>query len=58
MGNNWIKYVMTETDDLHDMSTEVYEELMDLDKEKAVKILDKIAEKARSIKADLLISKN
>lgn len=49
-----IKFIVSETTQLHDKVAEAYEALMDEENDEAVKVLDSIAEKARELKADLL----
>lgn len=49
-----IKYIMEETTAMHDEVTEVYEALMDKEHKEALVSLEKIAERVRTIKADLL----
>ena len=49
-----VNFIVTETTNLHDLTAEAYEALMDEENKEAVKVLDKIAEKARELKADLL----
>lgn len=47
-------FIVSETTQLHDMTTEVYEHMMDEENVEAIGVLDKIAEKVRMLKADLL----
>lgn len=49
-----IKFIVSETTELHNMVAEAYEALMDEENTEAVIVLDKIAEKTRALKADLL----
>ena len=49
-----VKFIVTETLQMHDMVTEAYEALIDEEDKEAVIILDKIAEKTRMLKSDLL----
>jgi len=50
-----IKFIISETTQLHNKVAEVYEALMDEENKEAIIVLDLIAEKCREIKADLLI---
>lgn len=54
MEDKRIKFILAETNTLHEEVTEVYETLMDGEDKEAIKVLDKIAERARTLKADLL----
>lgn len=54
MVNSKINFIVTETTALHNDVAEAYEALMDEETKEAVKVLDRIAERARAIKLDLL----
>jgi hypothetical protein len=43
---------------MHNEVAEAYEALMDNENKEAVKVLDKIADRARALKADLLNKEN
>lgn len=53
-----IKFIVSETTQMHDLVAEAYEALMDNESKEAIIALDKIAEKTRALKADLLIKEN
>ena len=48
------KFIVTETTALHNEVAEAYEALIDEDNKEAIKVLDRIADRARTLKADLL----
>jgi threonine dehydrogenase-like Zn-dependent dehydrogenase len=54
MKNSRINFIVTETTEMHNEVAEAYEALMDGETKEAIKVLDKIAERARTLKADLL----
>lgn len=54
MVKNRIKFIVSETTQLHDLTAEAYEALMDEEREEAIRVLDAIADKARALKKDLL----
>lgn len=49
-----IKFIVQETTEMHNEVAEAYEALMDEDNKEAIKVLDRIADRARVLKADLL----
>ena len=49
-----INFITEETTAMHNEVAEAYEALMDGENKEAIKVLDKIAERARTLKADLL----
>jgi hypothetical protein len=49
-----INFITAETTAMHNEVAEAYEALMDGETKEAIKVLDKIAERARTLKADLL----
>jgi|TARA_R110000782_G_scaffold35642_2_gene85125 hypothetical protein len=49
-----VKFILTETNEMHNEVTEAYEALMDGLNKEAILALDRIAERARTLKADLL----
>lgn len=54
MKNSRINFITTETTEMHNEVAEAYEALMDGETKEAIKVLDKIAERARTLKVDLL----
>lgn len=49
-----IKFIVSETTQMHNEVAEAYEALMDREDKDAIKALDRICERARGLKADLL----
>lgn len=54
MQESRIKFIVSETTEMHNEVAEAYEALIDGERIEAVLVLDKIAERARALKADLL----
>lgn len=54
MKDSRIKFITSETTEMHNEVAEAYEALIDGEDKEAIKLLDKIAERARTLKADLL----
>lgn len=54
MDSRRIKFIVSETTAMHNDVAEAYEALIDGEDKEAIKVLDKIAERARTLKADLL----
>lgn len=54
MESKKINFIVSETTAMHNEVAEAYEALMDGEHKEAIKVLDKIAERARTLKADLL----
>lgn len=59
MGNNMFnehkrnKFVFRETMEMHEIVTDIYENLMDREDKETLRLLEILAEKVRSLKADL-----
>lgn len=58
MQDKRVKFIVSETTQMHNEVAEAYEALMDNENKEAVKVLDKIADRARALKADLLNKEN
>ena len=58
MEQSRIKFIISETTEMHNEVAEAYEALIDNEKIEAVLVLDKIADRARALKADLLTKDN
>jgi hypothetical protein len=58
MPENRAKFIISETSQMHDLVTDIYEALMDKEHPDATKLLDQLGEKVRNIKEDLLTKEN
>ena len=52
------KFITSETTQMHDLVTDIYEALMDDEHPEATKLLDQLGEKVLEIKKDLLTKEN
>lgn len=53
MEQNKINFIVAETTDLHDKTTELYEALMDNEKTEAISVIDDMRKKLLAIRKDL-----